>query len=88
MAPFPSVPAKVSLTPVSVDLGTDVSNLTQSARCTGLFLYYSILGEAQALRQTVQLARDTPAVREVVRWPEKVCDFGWGVTERGLGLLG
>ena len=31
--------------------------------------------------------RNSPAVREVVRWPEKVCDFGWGVTERGLGLL-
>ena len=28
-----------------------------------------------------------PAVREVVRWPEKVSDFWRGVTERGLGLL-
>jgi hypothetical protein len=29
----------------------------------------------------------SPAVREVVRWPEKVSDFWRGVTERGLGLL-
>ena len=28
-----------------------------------------------------------PAVREVVRWPEKVSDFWRGVTEMGLGLL-
>lgn len=30
----------------------------QSARCMGLFFYYAILGDAQALRQTVQLGRD------------------------------
>jgi hypothetical protein len=34
-----------------------------------------------------ELGEMTPAVREVVRWPEKVSDFWRGVTERGLGLL-
>ena len=58
MASFPSVTPKVSLKPVRADLGPDFSNLTQSARRTELFLYCNILGEAQALRQNVQLARD------------------------------
>ena len=42
-----------------VDRCVRCTALNQSARCMGLLLYYNILGEAQALRQTVQLARDT-----------------------------
>lgn len=42
-----------------VDRCVRCTALNQSARCMGLLLYYNILGEAQALRQTVQIAQDT-----------------------------